>query len=143
MPKYITQPKPALKKAQEPDAMSNRHLLKAEFAKRLYTKVAEKGWTQSEFARNCDLARDAISTYIRGRSIPSPQALKKMADVLDVRPEDLLPNYFESAHNKQEPAFELRDVPNEEGYMWIRLNMRLPKKAAMKIFMLVQEDDGK
>ena len=84
MPKYATQPKPASNKSQEPDAMSNRHLVKAEFAKRLYTKIADKGWTQSEFARNCDLARDAISTYVRGRSIPSPQALEKMAGVLGV-----------------------------------------------------------
>lgn len=143
MPKYATQPKPAPNKSQEPDAMSNRHLVKAEFAKRLYNKIAERGWTQSEFARNCELARDAISTYVRGRSIPSPQALEKMASVLNVRPEDLLPNYYESAQSKVEPTFELRDVPNEEGYMWIRLNMRLPKKLAMQIFMLAQEHEGK
>ena len=139
MPKYATQPKPAPRKAQEPDAMSNRHLVKEDFAKRLYARITDRGWTQSEFARNCDLARDAVSTYVRGRSIPSPQALQKMADVLGVRPEELLPNYFEAAHNKQEPMFELRDVPNEEGYMWIKLNMRLPKKVAMQIFMLAQE----
>jgi len=143
MPKYATQPKPAPNKSQEPDALSNRHLVKAEFAKRLYNKIAERGWTQSEFARNCELARDAISTYVRGRSIPSPQALEKMASVLNVRPEDLLPNYYEQAQNKVEPTFELRDVPNEEGYMWIRLNMRLPKKLAMQIFMLAQEHEGK
>lgn len=143
MPKYTTQPKPSAKREQEPDAMSNRHVLKAEFAKRLYNKIAERGWTQSEFARNCDLARDAVSTYVRGRSIPSPQALEKMATVLNVRPEDLLPNYYEAAHSKQEPTFELRDVPNEEGYMWIKLNMRLPKKLAMEIFMLAQSNDGK
>lgn len=137
MPKYATQPAP--RKVQEPETVSNRHLVKEEFAKRLYAKIAERGWTQSEFARNCDLARDAISTYVRGRSMPSPQALAKMASVLGVKPEELLPNYFEAAHSKQESAFELRDVPNEEGYMWIKLNMRLPKKVAMQIFMLAQE----
>lgn len=137
MPKYATQPAP--RKAQEPETVSNRHLVKEEFAKRLYAKIADRGWTQSEFARNCDLARDAVSTYVRGRSMPSPQALAKMAAVLGVKPEDLLPNYFENAHSKQESAFELRDVPNEEGYMWIKLNMRLPKKVAMQIFMLAQE----
>jgi len=138
MPRYVTQPKPAPKNTQAPEAMSNRHVVKAEFAKRLYSKIMERGWTQSEFARYCDLARDAISTYVRGRSIPSPQALEKMASVLSVRPEDLLPNYYEAAHSTQEPTFELRDVPNEEGYMWIRLNMRLPKKVAMEILLLTQ-----
>lgn len=140
MPKYITQPKPAAKKGPESDAsLDNRHLIKAEFSKRLYAKISERGWTQSEFARNCDLNRDAVSTYVRGRSIPSPVALEKMAGVLRVRPEELMPNYFESAHARQEPTFELRDVPNEEGYMWIKLNMRLPKKIAMQIFLLAQE----
>lgn len=139
MPTYTTQPKPASKKAQEPEALSNRHMVKAEFAKRLYAKIMEKGWTQSEFARNCDLARDAISTYVRGRSIPSPVALEKMATVLSVKPEELLPNYFESAQTKVEPSLEIKATPNEEGYMWIKLNMRLPKKVAMQIFMLAQE----
>lgn len=141
MPRYVTQPKPASAKEREPEAINNRHLVKAEFAKRLYSKIMERGWTQSEFARNCDLARDAISTYVRGRSIPSPQALQKMASVLSVRPEDLMPNYYESAHERQEPSFELRDVPNDEGYMWIKLNMRLPKKVAMQIFMLAQQHE--
>lgn len=139
MPKYITQPKPASNDEQTPDALANRHLIKSEFAKRLYNAIIAKGWTQSEFARNCDLARDAISTYVRGRSMPSPNALSKMASVLGCRPEELLPNYYEAAHQKEEPAFELRDVPNQEGYMWIKLNMRLPKKTAMEIFMLAQE----
>lgn len=139
MPKYATQPKPSAKAAVETHSISNRGLVKAEFAKRLYNKIADKGWTQSEFARNCGLARDAISTYVRGRSIPSPQALEKMAVVLSVKPEELLPNYYESAHAAQEPAFELRDVPNDGDYMWLKLNMRLPKKVAMQIFMLAQE----
>jgi transcriptional regulator with XRE-family HTH domain len=137
MPKYTTQPAP--KKAQEPDAMSNRHMVKEEFAKRLYAKITDRGWTQSEFARNCDIPRDAISTYVRGRSMPSPTNLERMAGVLGVRPEDLMPNYYEAAHSRQEPTIELRDAPNEEGYMWIKLNMRLPKKVAIQIFMLAQE----
>lgn len=141
MPRYVTQPKPASTKEREPEALSNRHMVKAEFAKRLYAQIMERGWTQSEFARNCDLARDAVSTYVRGRSIPSPQALEKMAAVLSVRPEELLPNYYETAHQRQEPSFELRDVPNDEGYMWLKLNMRLPKKVAMQIFMLAQEHE--
>ena len=139
MPKYVTQPKPSAAKDQAPPAISNREVVKSEFAKRLYSAIMAKGWTQSEFARNCDLARDAISTYVRGRSVPSPQSLEKMAKVLGMRPEDLMPNYYEAAHNRQDPTFELRAVPNEEGYMWLRLNMRLPKEVALKIFLMAQE----
>ena len=139
MPRYATQPKPSSNGQQEPEAISNRHLIKAEFAKRLYSKIHERGWTQSEFARNSDLARDSISTYVRGRSIPSPVALEKMASVLGCKPEELLPNYYEAAALKQQSTFEVRDVPNEDGYMWVRMDMRLPKELAVKIFMMVQD----
>lgn len=122
----------------EPNSPCNRHLVKGEFAKRLYDKIMEKGWTQSEFARYSELARDAISTYVRGRSLPRPQALSKMASVLGVRPEDLLPNYYEAASSKVEPTLELREIPSDEGYTWIRLNMRLPKKIANEIILLAQ-----
>lgn len=141
MPKYATQPKPTPVKAQPPESVNNRHLVKSEFAKRLYHHITSRGWTQSEFARNCDIPRDAISTYVRGRSMPSPTNLERMAGVLGLRPEDLMPNYYEAAQSKQEPTIELRDVPNEEGYMWLKLNMRLPKKVAIQIFMLAQENE--
>jgi hypothetical protein len=73
--------------------------------------------------------------------MPSPTNLERMAGVLGLRPEDLMPNYYEAAQSKQEPTIELRDVPNEEGYMWLKLNMRLPKKVAIQIFMLAQENE--
>lgn len=115
---------------------------KAEFAKRLYMKIADRGWTQSEFARKCDLARDAISTYVRGRSMPSPNALGKMASVLGCRPEELLPNLYNSSKVSEEICCELRHIPNEDSLMHIRLNMRLPKKVAIQIFMLAQDAAG-
>lgn len=140
MPTYKTQPKPAQAKTKDPTlTVSNREMVKEEFAKRLYDAIMQRGWTQSEFARHCDLNRDAVSTYVRGRSMPSPQSLEKMARVLGLRPEDLLPNYYESGQAAVEPTMELKDVPNEDGYMWLRLNMRLPKKVAIEIFMKAQE----
>lgn len=113
MPRYTAQPAATSDDQTSPEALSNRHLVKAEFAKRLYAAIHERGWTQSEFARNCDLARDAVSTYVRGRSIPSPVALEKMARVLSRRPEDLLPNYYEAAAVQQESTLEIRDVGNQ------------------------------
>jgi transcriptional regulator with XRE-family HTH domain len=139
MPKYATQPKPAPIKSQDPESLNNRHLVKSEFAKRLHHHIISRGWTQSEFARHCEIPRDAISTYVRGRSMPSPTNLDRMASVLGVRPEELMPNYYESAQAKADSQMELRDVPNEEGYMWLKLNLRLPKKVAIQIFLLAQE----
>lgn len=124
-----------------PSPASIRSVLKAEFAKRLYVKIADRGWTQSEFARHCNVARDAVSTYVRGRSLPSKSVLERMAIVLGCQPQDLLPSYHFSG-DKEEQGFELRDVPDDEGLMQIKLNMRLPKKVAMQIFMLAQEAAG-
>ena len=139
MPTYKTPAKPVVKSKDPSLSASNRELVKEEFSKRLYDAIMQRGWTQSEFARHCDLNRDAISTYVRGRSMPSPQSLEKMAQVLGLNPEDLLPNYYEAGQSAVEPQMELRDVPNEEGYMWLRLNMRLPKKVAIKLFMEAQD----
>lgn len=139
MPRYATQPKPQLKAVPETVAINNREMVKSEFARRLYEAIVSKGWTQSEFARHCELNRDAISTYVRGKSVPSPVNLEKMAAVLNMRPEDLMPNYYEAAQAKADSQMELRDVPNDEGYMWIKLNMRLPKKVAIELFLKAQE----
>lgn len=139
MPTYKTPAKPQAKATDLTLTSSNRELVKEEFAKRLYDAIMSRGWTQSEFARHCDLNRDAISTYVRGRSMPSPQSLESMARVLNMRPEDLLPNYYEAGQAAVEPTMELRDVPNEDGYMWLRLNMRLPKKVAIELFLKAQE----
>jgi transcriptional regulator with XRE-family HTH domain len=139
MPRYVTQPKPQPAKEQEALNLGNREALKSQFARKLYEAIMSRGWTQSDFARHCGLNRDAISTYVRGKSVPSPQSLERMAEALNMRPEDLMPNYYEAAHAKADATMELRDVPNEEGYMWLKLNMRLPKKVAINIFMQAQE----
>lgn len=137
MPKYHTQVSPS--EHADTASLNNRELVKSEFAKRLYHAILERGWNQSEFARHAGLNRDAISTYVRGKSFPSPQALAAMANVLNMRPEQLLPNYFEAAANKVEPTIEIKEVPGGEGYMWLKLNMRLPKKVALEVFSLVQD----
>lgn len=150
MPRYATQLKPSSKRTEQSTAapapapaptlmVNNREAIKAEFARRLWEAIVNRGWTQAEFARHAGLNRDAVSTYVRGKSFPSPQSLEKMATLLNVKPEELLPNYYEGAAARQESSLELRAVPNEEGYMWLRLNMRLPKKLASEIFLMVQE----
>lgn len=139
MPRYTTQTKPQTKPVPESVALNNREVVKSEFARRLYEAIVSRGWNQSEFARHSGLNRDAVSTYVRGKSVPSPLNLEKMASVLGMRPEELMPNYYEAAHAKADSQMELRDVPNEEGYMWLKLNLRLPKKVAIEIFLKAQE----
>ena len=59
--------------------LSQRVIRKAEFGKRLAGLMHEKGWNQSKLAKICDMGRDSVSTYIRGKSVPTPQNLEKLA----------------------------------------------------------------
>lgn len=139
MPKYKVHSEPLSDKEA---ILPNRDSTKAEFAKRLYQKMLEKGWTQSQLARYAGINRDAVSTYIRARSLPSPISLTKMAKVLSCAPEDLLPSYYETAHEEASARLEIKEVEAERGYMRLRCDMKLPKDLAVKVFMLLNEVDN-
>jgi transcriptional regulator with XRE-family HTH domain len=143
MSRTATQSRRVTAPAPEPEvdylAVNNREAVKAIFAQRLYELIAKKGWTQSEFARYAKLNRDAVSTYIRSKSMPTPLNLTKMADCLGVKPDALVPNYYDSdVSGKGEPTVEIKAMPGEDGFMWVRVNMRMPKKEAMQVFALAQ-----
>ena len=141
MPKFTTPHEPAKKAegGEAVEAISNRVTPLEEFARRLYDAIRERGWNQSDLARAAGLKRDAISTYINARHRPSPEALDRLSQALGVRPEDLMPLYYDSGVVRVKPRAELIDVPNSKGYMWLKLDMRLPRDVAMRIFMKAQE----
>src|ERR1043165_6798156 len=62
--------------------LTPNHLTKQEFAKRVYNLMLNKGWHQSELARQAGLTRDSISTYINGKVFPTPSKLGKLAKAL-------------------------------------------------------------
>ncbi len=127
------------------DALSAREMAKAEFAKRLYGEIAKRGWTQSEFARFCGLARDAVSTYVRGRSLPSDAALQAMARVLEIPATQLLPISRAPAQVALDEAgyfVELRDLPHDPGFVILKLNKRIPRKLAKQVVKLIQDFEG-
>ena len=65
---------------------SKRILTRQEFGRRLTAMLVEKVWSQSDLARASGLGRDSISQYARGRSIPSPKNLSKLANALGTTP---------------------------------------------------------
>jgi transcriptional regulator with XRE-family HTH domain len=122
--------------------LTPKHLTKQEFGRRLYRLLLERGWNQSELARRADLPRDSVSTYIRGRSLPTPTSLKKIAEALGVEPENLLPNVVESAIDEDNPAFDLRVSPSRPGVAWVRVNRQMSFAAAVKISEIISNDDA-
>jgi len=48
-------------------------------------------------------------------------------------------NYFEAAAAEQPSKLELKEVHGEEGYMWLKVNMRVTKDVAAKVFWMLNE----
>ena len=129
----------------EPDNLSSdlkpKHLTKQEFARRLYKLMISKGWNQSELARQAGLNRDAVSTYMNARVLPTPQKLAGLAEALGVASEVLLPNHAEAAIDADNPSFEMKVSANEPGTAWLRVNRMVTTSTAVKIAELLQSDD--
>lgn len=118
-----------------------KHLRKQDFGRRLYQHMIAKGWRQSELARQADIKRDSVSTYIRGKTLPTPLNLRKLAKALGVTDEDLLPNYMESAIDEDMPAFEMRVSPGAPTKAWVRVNRMVSTSTAVKLAELLEEDE--
>ena len=118
-----------------------QHITKQEFGRRLYERMIRKGWNQSELARRAGIGRDSISTYVRGVSLPDPLYLQKLADALDCKPEDLLPNAVESAMDREHPAMEIRQAQGDTTKVWLRVNRIVPPEVASEIFAIINKAD--
>jgi transcriptional regulator with XRE-family HTH domain len=74
---------------------------KVEFGNRLAKLVADKHWTEAEFARKAskrfrgvqDFRRCDISLYMRGIQFPDPSRLKAICDTLGVEEKALGPKF--------------------------------------------------
>lgn len=121
-------------------ALAPVHLTKEQFGRRLYNLMISKGWRQSELARRAGLTRDAISTYVNGRSLPSPQNAKKLADALEVPVENLLPNIVEGAISQGRADFEFKTIASDPTRAWIKIDRSVSLATAVKIAELIQAD---
>ena len=120
--------------------LAPKHLTKQEFGKRLYRLMMDRGWRQSDLARAADLPRDSVSVYIRGKSLPTPQSLAKLAEALNVPAEELFPNHVESAIDNDIPAFEMKVSPNAPHIAWLRVNRYVSLDVANQIAKILADD---
>jgi transcriptional regulator with XRE-family HTH domain len=124
----------------DPD-LRPKHLSKQEFGRRLYRLMAAKGWHQSELARQAGIARDSVSTYIRGVSLPEPGNLKLLAQALGVEPDDLLPNHVEAAIDNDVPSLEMKVSSSDARIAWLRVNRLVTTTTAAKIVEILSADE--
>jgi transcriptional regulator with XRE-family HTH domain len=118
-----------------------KHLAKDEFARRLYKLMIDKGWRQADLARAAGLARNAISVYLRGASLPNPENTKALAKAFDMDPAVLLPNYTESAIERDNPELEFRVSPADPKKAWLRINRLVSTSLAIRIMSLIEAED--
>jgi transcriptional regulator with XRE-family HTH domain len=122
------------------------------FAKRLYHALLERGMTQSDLARKIwnetrvdnrgydqTVGKDRVSSWIRGRSMPEPHNLIKIAKALNMSPEDLAPNLTASAIEQETPEIQITVIHNHPNKVLVKLNKILPFDVATKIMNLVNE----
>lgn len=121
-------------------SLAPKHLTKQEFGRRLYQLMIARGWNQSELARKADLPRDSISTYIRGRTLPTPKSLQQMADALGVAPADILPNAIESAVDEDIPSIEMRVSTSAPSKAWLRINRLVSLTTAAKVIEMIEAE---
>ena len=121
--------------------LSKRVLQKQEFGNRLYTIMLERNMSQSDLARAAGLGRDSISTYVRGRSVPAPSSLQKLAKALNVDAEELYPNYSANAAAIDEPMLQFKQVNDGSGRMWLTVNMKIEMDKAVQIMKILKQKD--
>jgi transcriptional regulator with XRE-family HTH domain len=121
--------------------LSNKMIRKQEFGRRLYDQLLKQRLNQSDLARKSGLGRDSISQYVRGRSVPTPQNLEKMAEALGIEPDDLFPNYAAQAIAIEDPTFQLRAVDGDSSQMWLTINQRVSTATAMAVMAALNTTD--
>lgn len=73
------------------DARAPQQFIRDLFAQRIRSKMDEKGWSQSELARQAGVGRDLISGYVNAKTLPTRDNAGKLAAALDLPPEMLMP----------------------------------------------------
>lgn len=129
-----------------PDTLSEseflpKHLTKQDFARRLNALMRDKGWWAAELARQTELPRDSISTYLQGKSLPHPRSLTKLAEALGVSEQTLLPNHAEAAIADDTPSLSVRASPGSPDKAWLVVNRLVTLKTATKVVEIISNDN--
>ena len=80
----------------QPDGRQALAGLRAEeesFADRLNARIRDKGWTQAQLAERVGVTQSAISLLLKRHCRPQQRTVRKLADALDCRVEDLWPRH--------------------------------------------------
>lgn len=109
--------------------------LKKDFSKKLLQLLLDNNMNQAELGRRIGLSRDAVSTYARGRSLPSDKTLAKIASVFGVPPDDLLPTRFDAVSVQSPTKMTLLD----DGRARLQIDVAIDVDTALDIVGMLRE----
>jgi len=123
------------------ESSDNGELSKIEFGRRLQSLMMAREWNQSDVARKAGLGRDAISTYIRGKSFPEPKNLAKLARAFGLAAAELMPNAeIRAIEADQLPMLEIKQVSGHPDKVMLRINRTVTMEQAAAIVALLREN---
>lgn len=129
------------KKIMQPLPHLPRDMMLQEFSNNLQRMMSDCGMSQSDLARAADTGRDNISSYVRGKTLPRPQAARAIAKALKVDINDLFPGLLERGVEEAIPSIEFKQVPGREDRAWLRINKEVSFSTAAKIIELINRED--
>ncbi|AKR54371.1 hypothetical protein XM25_00835 [Devosia sp. H5989] len=118
--------------------------VKDAFGRRLYAAILKKGITQAETARRAGIGRYNVNNYLQGRALPTPLTLQKLAEALDMKPSDLMPeNAFEQAAAEKTPPKDVYSISSlAGGKARVQLDKVVRMSTALKIGQLIDDEAG-
>lgn len=144
---------PALSVGAQPGRSRAERLELQSFARRLHELMVAKGLSQSELARSIwgkttdsrgyDVAanRDRISSYLKGRSVPEPANMAKLAKELGVTVAELAPDATAAAVDRANPAVSMTMIAGHADKTHLQVNQLVRLEVAVKIIALLSEDE--
>lgn len=133
------------KATSRPSRMENQ-----QFARRLHAAMTAKGmnnsdlaralWGETEDSKGYKVAknRDRIAVYLRGEGMPAPGTLHKMAGVLGVPKEELVPEVATPNIDRSHPEFAMKMIAGDTNRVQLQINAVVPLSVAVQIMALYE-----
>lgn len=128
-------------------------LASEDFARRLRTLMANKGWSQADLAKavwgtveetrgdktyTVARNRDRISVYLKGGTIPDNKNLAALAEALEVDVGELAPQLLGDAVERDDPGFQTTVVRGHPHLTHLRISAVVPMSLAMRVGLLME-----
>lgn len=128
--------------------MSIDGIVAEEFSRKLFDLMQKKDLSQSDLARlvwgtkvdargyEVAKGRDRISAYLAGKSLPEKANLKKLAEVLDVAPEDLV-EFEGPSSEKAKPGVQITAIAGVKDKVYLTVNQVVTLQTASEIMSIL------